>query len=297
MRIYLSGIVALVMLFAFGTSCQKEVEGSLVENNDVDSTIIRKYIEFDTTLAAGFDTIVVTTFDYDNSGRLISKKDLEKDIFAPPAMSFPYFKNSILYYNGAAVSPFKIVSAEKNSLGDTHDTAFLFYTNGIVSKDSTRMRQVDPGGFIFESIVVNNYVPNGGNTVVTQYRDVTLNPAAWPPVCPGTTTYQQTILNGNIVSETGSYSSCSGVGNSATNFTYDNKPNPFYPLRIPYPVLDGYVLYGFIQKNNILENWFFSPTDGYKYSYEYRSDGYPLVLRAYETLDPTNAWKGIYVYK
>jgi len=84
---------------------------------------------------------------------------------------------------------------------------------------------------------------------------------------------------------------------SPGNYSYDNKPSPFYILQIPYPVLDGYLTYSYVQKNNIIESWFTTPGDGFINTYTYRSDGYPIIVRSFEVADPTNSWKGLLFYK
>ena len=296
MKIRLFSFIATCFVISF-SSCQREVDGIIPDGINVDSTVIRKYIEFDTTLAAGLDTNIVLTFNYDNIGRLISIKTIEKDQSLPPTSAFQFFENTSYFYNANDKLPFKVLKANKDAFGTMNDTTYLFYANGYVVKDSIRMRSIDPTSFVFETILVNRYVVIGNTIVVTRYRDQTLHPSSWPPLCPGTTTYQQTVLNGNITSETGNYSSCSGIGMSEANFAYDSKPNPFYPLRIPYLVFDNELEVSNIQKNNITDNWFSTPADGYKYSYTYRADGYPIALRAYEVSDPTNVWKGLFIYK
>jgi hypothetical protein len=299
MKTFLSGLVILLLLVGF-SSCQKEIDWGLVERPQVDSTIIWKYIEFDTTLPSGVDTISIYTFEYDNSSRLISFKKLDKDNSAPPSMLFPYFRNTTYSYNANDTLPFKVITTYRDFLDNNgNDTTYLFYANGLVIRDSTRSIVFDITGFSFPSISVNHYVVNGNEIVATHYRDLTLNPSSWPPACPGTTIYQQTVLNGNIISETGNFSDCSGIGESYFNATYDNKPNPFYSLRIPYPVLDGVLDIGNVQKNNTLETWGDnSPTDKrFRYSYIYHTNGYPIDVRIYEVSDPSNAWKGKFVYK
>lgn len=162
-------------------------------------------------------------------------------------------------------------------------------------RDSLRSKGSDMTGFPFEFLAVNLFVDNGNTTTVTRHFTNTLNPPSWPPACPGTDIITKTYVNGNITSEVGSYTSCASTGSSEINLVYDSNPNPGFPYRIPYPVLAGFL--GSDQKNNILENWTTTGMDWYKYSYTYRSDGYPITVRAYEVADPTNAWKGLYIYK
>jgi hypothetical protein len=298
MKVFLLGSCLFFSSLILFTSCQKEIQDPNAGRIEVDSTIIWKYIEFDTTLSSGLDTLSVLTFDYDNNGRLISLKRLDKDFSAPPTTLFPHFRNTVYSYNANDTLPFKVITTYSDFLGNNgNDTTYLFYSIGIVNRDSTRSSVVDMSGFTFQSIAVNRYVTNGNTTVATQYRDQTLTPTIWPPVCPGTTVYNRIVSNGNIVSEIGDYTSCNGIGNSTINLTYDNNPNPFYPLGIPYPGLFGVLDNSGIQKNNFLATWDITPSDGFSYSYTYRSDGYPIIVRAFEVSQPSEAWKGIFIYK
>jgi hypothetical protein len=290
------GLAIIIGLFVTSfSSCQKEIDWSLNSKTQVDSTILIKYIEFDTTLTPGLDTMTVGTFDYNNSGRLIGENIVTKDQNAPPTTTFPFFEKYTYLYNNNETLPYKVIVSHRSFLDDGYDTAYLFYMNGIVIRDSIRSRYIDALSNIYESIAVNLYTNNGNNTQITQYRTQTLNPPAWPPPCPGTMNYQKTYVNGNIISEVGNYTDCSGIGTSEANLVFDNRPNPAYPYRIPYPVLDGFL--AGTQKNNPVESWSSVGIDWYKYSYTYRSDGYPLIVRAYEVTNPTNAWKGLYIYK
>lgn len=154
---------------------------------------------------------------------------------------------------------------------------------------------MDFASFPFEYLAVNLFADNGNTTTVTKYFTGTLNPPSWPPACPGTDIITKTYVNGNITSEIGNYTACANIGSSEANLVYDNYPNPLFPYRIPYSVLNGFLQS--TQKNNPIESWTFTGMDWYKYSYTYRSDGYPLVIRGYEVANPTNAWKGIFIYK
>ena len=295
MKTKLSALLVLIVVIGFA-ACQKEVDGTLTGRTASDSTRLDKYIELDTTMVSGLDTMSVSLFEYDNRGRLTTQTVFEKDVTLPPTLAFHYGSKTRFFYNGNDSFPSKTIDSSRNSLESVNDTTYYFYLNGGVVKDSSRTRYADPTGFETASIDVRDYTSNGSNTTVTQKIDYTLNPATWPPPCPATTNYVKTYVNGNITSEIGSYSSCSGIGTSESHFIYDNKPNPFYPLRIPYPILDGKSI-GAVQKNNIIESGTFSLGDNFRYSYTYRSDGYPLVVRVYEVTDPANAWKGIFVYK
>ena len=294
MRTLLAGIAITLSIVLF-SSCQKEIDWQLNNTPQSDSTILVKYIEFDTTLTAGLDTIKIETFEYDNAGRLYRRSSITKDPGVPPTTVFPYYENYTFFYTGNDAQPYKVTISHLDFLGSGKDTVHLFYTNGKVTRDSIRSKEIDFIGFPFEHMAVNLFADNGNTTTVTRYFTSTLNPPSWPPACPGTDIYTKTYVNGNTTSEKGNYTDCAGIGMSELNLVYDNHPNPLFPYRVPYPILSNCL--SAEQKNNIVESWTFTGQDWYKYSYTYRSGGYPLVIRAQEVADPTNAWKGIYIYK
>ncbi len=294
----ISNILAAVSLSTlFLSSCQREVDGILnPQENLLDSTMLKKYIELDTTLPAGLDTINKISFTYDSQERLTSSVSLSKDFSLPPSSSFPFFEKQFRYYNGNDTLPYKVIVELKDALLTEYDTIFLFYANGKVIRDSARSTYVTLLGTPTENITVHIFNDAGNTTQETVYISQTLSPSSWPPACPGTNVLTKTYTGANITSQTGAYTDCGGVGTSEINFIFDNHPNPLYRYRIPFPVIAQSILEA-TQKNNPTETWTFGTMDWMKYRYTYRSDGYPLIVRGYEVADPTNTWKGLFIYE
>lgn len=281
------------------TSCQKELDWSLPNSVQADSTMLSKLILLDTTLPAGLDTTEKTIIEYDSHGRAVQVNRYFKDETVPPTNSFAFFDSLAFYYNGNDTLPFKAIKSSKDAISMWKDTAFFFYAAAKVIKDSIRSSYLTliPPPMTAEELRVNFFTDNGNTTQVTQLFTQTLNPPVWPPPCPGTYIYQKTYVNGNITYQFGDYTSCSGFGTSVSDhFIFDNHPNPGYTFSVPYPIIDEGI-YVSDHKNNILETWFYAPGDGFRNTYTYRADGYPLIVRGYDLTDPTYRWKGIYIYK
>lgn len=292
-------LIGVVLLISF-SSCQKEIDWGFNNKTQSDSTILDKYIELDTTLPAGLDTIHKVLVDYDSRGRVIYVSSYDKDLSLPPTNIFPFYDSTTYFYNGNDTVPFKVIQTHKNLLNIWQDTCFLYYSAGKVIKDSIRSRYTSllpPPMPDIELITVNTITDNGNTAQENTLQAYTFNPATWPPPCPATTNYQKTYLNGNITYEFGDFTDCNSIGTVETShLTFDNNPNPTYVFSVPYPIMTNFLgLTGY--KNNIISSWDTAPSDGYIYSYTYRSDGYPLIVRVVSLVDPTDAWKGIYIYK
>lgn len=297
MKTFLSGLVMLVLVVGF-SSCQKEIENPTIVRTGADSTIISRYIGLDTTALPGRDTIFKILFDYDAQGRFIRETEYFKSTGSSTTTLYDDTVTVNYVYKGTDTLPYKAFKVARSYDGKQMDTVYLFYQNQVIIKDSTRRWALEYiGGATMESIEVNKYVINASNVTATQYLVNTLTPAVWPPACPGTTVYSQTFLNGNITSETGAYTSCSGTGNSSFIGAYDNKPNPLYAIRIPFPILTSIGVVGSVQKNNVTGTGTVLPGDNLVYNYTYRSDGYPLIVRILDVGFPADSYKAVFVYK
>lgn len=291
------GFAALV----FFSSCQKEVDWNQPNSPHTDSTKLVKYFELDTTLTSGLDTIRKILIDYDAQGRPVQVNYYIKDESLPPSTVFPYYDSTAYYYNGNDTLPFKVIRSDKSVLVIQRDTCFIFYSAGKVNKDSIRSRYINllpPPTPDAESITVNTYTDNGNTAQENMLQAYTLNPSSWPPPCPATTVYQKTYINGNISYQFGDYTNtCGNTGTSETShLDFDNHPNPFYGFSVPYPIVGDFLgLSGY--RNNVTVSWEITPSDGYRFNYTYRNDGYPLIVRYYDVASPASITKGVYVYK
>ncbi len=301
MKLIFGGIIIIGLLVIVFSSCQKEIDWSLnTPTEGGNSTMLKKMIVLDTTLTAGLDTLRKVIIEYDNQNRVVQVNTSYKDESLPPTSSFPYYDSLVYFYNGNDTLPFKAIKSTAYFLNIEKDTSFLFYAAGKVIKDSIRssyLSTLPPPGPPVESIKVNFFTDNGNTTNVLTYLSMTLNPPSWPPACPGTTIFQKTYVNGNITYQFGDYTDCSGIGTSETNhFIFDTHPNPGYTFSIPYPIMDEDLNLS-DHKNNILETWDIAPGDGFKNTYTYRADGYPLIVRGVDLTNPTITRKGFYIYK
>lgn len=291
-----AGFVFLALLF----SCQKEIDAGVQPKVLNDSTTLVKYFELDTTLPAGVDTMRLVLIDYDAQGRPAHVVYHIKDQSLPPSAVFPYYDSVTYFYNGSDTLPYKVNKSEKSFLVIERDTIYIFYSAGKVIRDSIRSRYINllpPPTPDTESITVNTYTDNGNTAQVNMLQAYSLTPSAWPPPCPATTLYQKTYINGNISYQFGDYTNtCGGIGTSeSSHLDFDNHPNPFYKFSVPYPVSDDFLGNGY--RNNITLFWEVTPADGYRFTYTYRNDGYPLIVRFYDVADPAVITKGTYVYK
>ena len=82
--------------------------------------------------------------------------------------------------------------------------------------------------------------------------------------------------------------------------SYDDKINPLYKIDIRYPIYDEQGLTFEAGKNNVLEE---VATDELsnafhhnKYNFTYRADGYPLIVRKLDLLDPNENRTGFFFY-
>ena len=91
-----------VLLGLFFSSCQKEVDGSLPDNVQNDSTYLDRLIMIDTTIAAPADTFMMIKYIYD------SRKRVSKHIYlAKNGNSWDTASTNEFYYLGNDTLPYK----------------------------------------------------------------------------------------------------------------------------------------------------------------------------------------------
>lgn len=282
-RLFKPLCIALIVF----SSCQREVDPGFLRpanpNNPSDSIYLKQYTELDTTLPTGSDTLLRSLFFYDAQKRvsMISEYD------------FTFNELSVInyFYAGTDTLPNKIVMTYGDFINDYRDTSFFTYTNGVVSRDSTITFDITNNMFFDTRVKV--FTPSGNNTLV-QSRGY----FGYPPVTP---VYQwsgallQTRVNGNLTmqDDTSTYH----VKHSFRDHheaVYDNKTNSFYRIAIPYPINEFEM-----QKNNIIEEkaWDLPGIHQIhtRYSYIYRSDGYPLTVTISDVINGDKT-KGIFTY-
>jgi len=274
--------IALSCLFFF--SCQREIHGDISQAVTENSgTVLSKYIELDTTLPSGQDTISVYTFSYDNLKRI--KRIYQVKNF--PGLNTYYITSDFLY-NGNDQTPYKTIEVDKE--GETYvDTSFYTYSNGLVRSDSSVNYRLNNSELLFTD--VTSFSVTGNNVFVK------LSEATPVSIYEDTATLTITRQNGNIITQ-------EDPDNTITysmQLKYDNSVNPFYNADIHYPIIYEHLINSFnAQKNNMTEEIDFTKLSGTKshvrYVYRYRSDGYPLEVRKLDLLDPNENRKGLFFY-
>jgi hypothetical protein len=262
----------IILLICF-SSCQKEIDWSLTNKPQSDSTYLTKIIGLDTTRPAGMDTTDWTFFTYDNFKRL-----KRIDAFSN---ALPVNTDSVTHvysYQGTDTLPFMFVIDEKYNItfGGTHyqTIVYNYYSNGVISKDSVIELNLTSG--TNNGATVSVYQVSG--STVNRYRTLyDFIGGTYVLSIRDTTVYSISVSGGNLVSQT----LVSGPGSyQSAQVTYDNNRNPVSKaFKLKYPVFESpYVEVWDVQANNVLHAQFqepFNPVYNDLYTYKYRPDGYP----------------------
>lgn len=188
---------------------------------------------------------------------------------------------------------YKTITQTQDDGFTTTDTDYYAYQNNLLIMDSSRGLVSRPA-FPYRLITVRHFSNAANSTQMDENLSQYFISDPPPQPCISTYTIAKTYSNGNISSENASSTGCT-IGGWNGQFVYDNKINPFHDLEIPFPIMG---LTGFnSQKNNLIEEISTSKNLHTRYSYTYRADGYPLIMKATDAFDPTVNWKGIYFYK
>jgi hypothetical protein len=290
MKIHFGGLISLALIVIF-SSCQREVNEVLPGRVNNDSTYIQQWIILDTTYPAGTDTSLNHYFYYDANKRLAKMTTYNYDLGVTGSARLLSRTDFRFTYNGSDTVPANFVETYHeyaNSSQDWDDTSYLFYQNGIVSKDSAG----ETAGYF-----INKYI----KLSTTRYQIIKTSVSGFLSFSDTSYSYVN-WQNGNLITETDSVSIPAPPLFDITNtqMTYDNKPNPFKRVFIPYPnplfpdIWDNSKwFYEAVNRssNNIL-TW----ADGsgpFRCSYTYKSNGLPSVARATDGFDTL---KFVYLY-
>jgi hypothetical protein len=292
---YIYSLLLSALVGCFVISCQREVEDDLPgppTGSANDSILLAKYVEIDTTSPPGSDTITKFLYTYDSRKRIIKYVDIHYHF--PGAFTGDTLYGEY-YYHGTDTLPYK-ASYDINVASSffTNDTTFYFYSNGIVSRDSSMSWYHPPNISIGYRNTVTTYTRSGNNTLVrerTHYSHASTGvDDEW------TATIFKTYNNGNITSqEDTSMLNTFFTGYKRTDVTYDNHPNPFLKTDIPY-AYSGSIEYTGFNNPLTVKDILGADEENYTYSYQYRADGYPLIVRFVDLGDPTNNVKGFFIY-
>lgn len=285
-------IVSCVILF----SCQAGIDDILPPQAQAenDSVYISKLTELDTLLPPGLDTIQNATFDYDASKRISHIFFAEYGGQGPDLTDDYYY-----FYNGNDTLPYKIAhqsgSVANGPFG--FDTTFLFYTGGVLIKDSIIEAASDQ---VYQRTTVSLFtkIADGHYRVDTRLMD-------GGEVYTSYTNSHFTLVGGNAVSLKDT--TVSEGGNDAISIEqsdYDNHPNPLKRVAAHYPTASAH--YGLLNEisanNRIRWQGLFKYEGSFEenylevYEFRYRADGYP-VARISKGGNAELSLKTIYSYK
>jgi len=282
--------ILLIVLLAI-SSCQKEVDFSLPPKltSGNDSIYLQKLIELDTTSVPGADTLFIKEFYYDNLKRLI--RTFEKNSSSP--LNTIYFETKY-YYTGSDTLPYKTTEIDNEGAVIYNDTILYTFNNGKVSRDSFIFYRQTNGELLGTS--TQTYVQVAPNNIFVKSRHVSYT-TGFPRERKDSGNAIVSLAGSNIISQSAPFA----IANSEVyNLTYDNKVNPVYRTDIHYLIYGGFNNSLDNQKNNPLDEEIGNTTGGtlyhFKSNYVYRSDGYPLIKRTNDLLDPSYSRKTLYFY-
>jgi len=130
-------ILKLLFLIPYFVSCQKEIGGNIINNNDIhqsEGTYLVKYVAFDTSYITGSDTINVNQYYYDTQKRLFRVTDRW---YQRGTTNVIETYDEVRYYSANDTLPYMVIDKATASGVVFLDTLFLNYNSeGFISKDS-----------------------------------------------------------------------------------------------------------------------------------------------------------------
>jgi len=287
-----SNILFWLIITSFAIcSCQKEIDFSLAPKltSGNDSIYLQKLVQLDTVKASGSDTLFTREFYYDNLKRIL--RTFEKNSTSP--LNTIYIETKY-YYAGTDTLPYKTTEIDNEGAIIYNDTVLYTFSNGKVSRDSFIVYRQNTGELLGTS--TQTYVQVASNNIFVRSRSVSYN-TGLPQVYKDSGNAIISLAGSNIISQTAPYEV---ANNEVYDLTYDNKINPLYRIDIHYLIYGGYNSSLDCQKNNPLTEKVSTASGGSLYhftsSYAYRSDGYPLIKRTTDLLDPSYNRKNLYYY-
>ncbi len=298
-------------------SCKKSNE--LTERSNIIQTpVLLKMYELDTSLVAPFDTISRIDFTYDASGRIISSTELNRksngDTNNFNTRIYQYLGNDTLAWRTIYHEQYFLGTAVGGPAGNL-DTTVYNYFDGKLVYDSTftyfvgtsRDYSVKRNTYYDDSIILDNngYLTHHGPIIRYNIRSkLILSLAGGLPVLQIDTS--KYVADGLV-----------DMYDFKDQITYEDNPNPLFIRSKPIKQLytNTYYVLDYKLRNNDLpklythreiyeHHWITGvPTNGSTTlednTYEFRSDGYPTINRKtikYGTLSPkTTKW--IYIYQ
>ena len=110
-----------ILLICFFSSCQKEPDVDLGNDPappvDGDSTLLKMYVELDTTLPSGSDTTYKVIYTYDN----------QKRVKQVTVLYDQYFERGDYFYSGSDTLPYMLVTDWRDFI-DTYRDSLIYLT-------------------------------------------------------------------------------------------------------------------------------------------------------------------------
>lgn len=293
-------ILSLILIVSTIASCQRQSDSDLpanpgTDNNNNqpgnDSIYLSKYAEIDTTLPVGQDTTIVYTFSYDAFKRIKNVKIVE---YYSPTYVYNYDIDYAYQSNGDSL-PYKVVEVDVEPAITYSETHYFTYNNGFVASDSGIWYRVTNNELLEKDLTL--YTNSGNNTMV-KTRDSVF---ATNNLFEHNGTVFKTYANNNITQQDDTTTISNSItGASHYQLGYDNNVNPFYKIDIRFPIYDRQGLAFTTGKNNITEEIaqddLSNTFQNNKYTYTYRHDGYPLMVRKFDLLDAAENRTGFFFY-
>lgn len=260
-------------------SCQKDTSFEVTQNAS-DSTALAQYIDFDTTLTQGQDTLAVSKYYYDSRGRLERNEyyqysngistDLEQNIF---------------FYGGDSIVPSKKTEV------------WYSLPSGVAISSLTQWLRYDASNrVVYDSVFDNisasgssrNYSYNGFNIILSAQG---FSRYFYLTKINGNTELQVDTLFGSYISN--------------FQFSYDSKHNPFYKMPLcgverstPFYQGETYNDEMVYEPNNPVDINENLSSSGFHqtYVYTYNALGYPVKHVQYDESPHTYAFTRIYKY-
>ena len=280
--------IFLCLLF-ISFSCKKNDDGNNGGNGGGgagsggvnDSIYLVKVVTIDTSLPTGADTMSTISVRYDSQKRIDSMITITYP-FRPSVLTYKDYEKR--FYNGTDTLPSKTFTVQISGTGSIqYTTHFLYYdSDNVIFKDSiiytySQNPSIDISRKLYYR--TSNRITSIGQFLSSSSQFQTFD-----------STISIVIKNaGNTISSSDSvfYGSSASSVNNITTYTasYDNKPNPFNRIKLPYPAYIYNYFGHHLQKafNNLVSSDYErksssgSTNNSAFASYIYNSNGYPVV--------------------
>ena len=159
----MKNILFLAFLSLIIFSCGKEKTPELIGNPLSDSTALSMYVDLDSTMISGLDTIAVQKYSYDNLKRLSKSYYIEYTDGVPDGL---YLTD--LFYRDNDTMAYKLVETFYELPGgnaDDPDFGYYFYKDGKLASDSLSYIY-SPGVYLVHSYTYDN------NTIISTHFSI-----------------------------------------------------------------------------------------------------------------------------